>query len=166
VGVGVPPTATVTDSAWTLVMLKEAGVTVTVGVLTELVAVPLSKIVWVELGTLRLLSVSVREPLIVPDAVGAKLIDSVQDTPAARVPADGAELPVTGHGVAPELLKEKFVEILGLFPLGGMENLSAVPPLFNRVTNCGLSLLVDPTAVEEKLRLGASARSSFTIRLF
>ena len=34
VGVGVPATAIVTNNVWTVVMLNEAGVTVTVGVLT------------------------------------------------------------------------------------------------------------------------------------
>jgi hypothetical protein len=32
VGVGVPPTVTETESAWSVVMLDEAGITVTVGV--------------------------------------------------------------------------------------------------------------------------------------
>jgi hypothetical protein len=145
-------------------MLVEDGVTVTVGVMFAVppVAVPLSKIVWVALGTLRLLSVSTRDPLRLPAVVGAKLIDRVQNAPAASEPADEAELPVNGQAVPPELFKVKFVEILGLFPLDGIGNVSAVFPLFHSVTVCGLSLLVEPTVVDAKPRLGVSAKSSFT----
>ena len=153
-----------TDKACAVVMLDEDGVTVTVGVvLAEPVAVPLSEIVWVTLVPFRLLSVSIRDPMRLPAAVGAKLIDRVQDAPAASVPADEAVLPINGQAVPPELFKVKFVEILGLFPLDGMENANGVVPLFESVTVWGLSLLVEPTVVALKVRFGASAKSIFAM---
>jgi hypothetical protein len=135
-------------------MLDADGVTVTAGVVLTVppVAVPVSEIAWVALGTFRLLSVSARDPLRLPAAVGAKLIDRVQDAPTASVPADEAVLPTNGQAVPPELFKVKLDEILGLFPLDGMENANGVVPLFQMVTVCGLSLLVEPTAVVAKLK--------------
>ncbi len=55
--------------------------------------------------------------------------------------------------------------MLGLFPLPGIGKFSAALPTFSIVTVCGLSLLVEPGAVNAKLRLGGSTRSSFNIRL-
>jgi hypothetical protein len=152
----VPPlTATVTDRACAVVMLVDDGVTVTMGVdlMVPPVLVPLSEIVWVAFVPFKLLFVSTSDPVMLPEDVGAKLIDSVQDAPAAKVPADPAVLPINGQADPPELFKVKFVEMLGLFPLDGIENVSAALPLFARVTVCGLSLLVEPTAVVAKLKL-------------
>ena len=126
------------------------------------VAVPPSEIVCVTLDPFILLSVTTNDPLIVPAAVGAKLIGRVHEAPAASVPADDEVLPVIGQAVPPELLKAKFVEMLGLLPLDGIENVSAVFPLFDSVNVCGLSLLVVPTTADAKLRFGASAKSNFT----
>jgi len=99
-----------------------------------------------------LLSVTTNDPLIVPAAVGAKLIGRVQDAPVASVPADEAVLPINGQAVPPVLFKVKFDAILGLFPLVGIGSVRVVFPLFHRVTVCGLSLLVEPTFVVAKLK--------------
>jgi len=116
------------------------------------IAVPLSEIVCVTLAPFMLLSVTTSDPLIVPAAVGAKLIGRVQDAPTPSIPADEAVLPINGQAVPPVLFQEKFAAILGLFPLDGIGSVSAVFPLFHRVTVCGLSLLVDPTFVDAKLK--------------
>jgi hypothetical protein len=99
-----------------------------------------------------LLSVTTNDPLIVPAAVGAKLIGRVQDAPAASVPTDEDVLPINGQAVPPVLFNVKFDAILGLFPLVGIGSVSAVFPLFHRVTVWGLSLLVEPIAVDAKLK--------------
>jgi len=100
-----------------------------------------------------LLSVTTNDPLILPAAVGAKLIGRVQDAPTARVPVDEAVLPIKGQTVPPVLFSVKFDAILGLLPFDGIGSVSAVFPLFHRATVCGLSLLVEPTAVDAKLIL-------------
>jgi len=116
------------------------------------VAVPLSEIVCLTLVPFILLSVTASDPLIVPAAVGAKLIGRVQDAPVASVPTDEDVLPINGQAVPPVLFNVKFDAILGLFPLVGIGSVSAVFPLFHSVTVCGLSLLVEPTAVDAKLK--------------
>ena len=58
------------------------------------------------------------------------------------------------------------VAMLGFKPVAGTGKLKVALPLLVKVTVCGLSMLVEPNAVEAKLRLGASAKSSFTIALF
>ena len=83
----------------------------------------------------------------------------MQDAPAASVPADEAVLPINGQAVPPVLFNVKFVDMLGLLPLDGIENVKVEFPLFQSVTVCGLSLLVEPTAVVAKARLGGSAKS-------
>src|SRR6266566_3768774 len=50
--------------------------------------------------------------------------------------------------------------MLGFKPVAGTGNVSAAFPIFVSVTVCGLSLLVEPTAVGAKLRLGGSAKSN------
>ncbi len=55
--------------------------------------------------------------------------------------------------------------MLGLFPLPGIGKFSTALPMFSTVTVCGLSLLVEPGAVNAKFRLGGSAKSSFNARL-
>jgi len=96
------------------------------------------------------LSVTIRDPLIVPAAVGEKPIGREQDPPTASVPANEAVLPINGQAVPPVLLKVKFVAMLGLFPVVGIGKVSAELPLFDSVTICGLSLLVKPTFVVAK----------------
>jgi len=149
-----PLTATVTVKACAVLMLGKDGVTVIVGVVLTVppVLVPLNEIVWVALGTFRLLSVSTSDPLMLPVDVGAKLIGRVHDVPAARDPVNEAVLPINGHAVPPALFKVKFVETLGLLPLDGIGKVSAAFPLFHSVTVCGLSPLVDPTVVVAKLK--------------
>ena len=110
-----------------------------------------------------MLSVSSREPLSAPTAVGAELTDNWQDTPAASVPGTDELLLRSGQAEAPPLFKLKFAERLGLFPVDGIGKVNGALPEFSTVTNCGL--LVDPTAVEGNVRLGGSAKSSFTTRL-
>jgi hypothetical protein len=85
-----------------------------------------------------LLSVNTSEPLMLPTEVGPKLIGKVHDVPASSVPTDGAVLTMSGQAVPPELFNVKFGEMLGLFPLDGILNVSAMFPLFANVTVFGL----------------------------
>ena len=102
----------------------------------------------------RLLSVSTSEPLMLPEAVGAKLMGRVQDVPRASVPWELAELDINGQAVDPTLFNVKLTAIAGLFPLDGIGRVSAALPRLNTVTVFGLSLLVEPTAVDAKLNEG------------
>ncbi len=93
---------------------------------------------------------------------GVKLIRLVQEAPAASVAA--LELDESCGQV--ELLAiVNPAARLGFRPVAGTGNVSAALPIFVSVTVCGLSLLVEPTAVAAKLRLGASAKSSFATAL-
>ena len=88
-------------------------------------------------------SVNTSEPVILPTVVGTKLMDSSQEEPAFRSPAD-AELAVTsGHAEGLVVFRLKLDEILGLLPLAGIGKISGEFPLFSKVTFCGLSVLVD-----------------------
>ena len=112
-----------------------------------------------------MLSVRTSEPLKEPAAVGKKLIGSWQDSPGASVPGSEDPLLSNGQSKLPELFRVKFAEILGLFPLEGIGNVSAALPAFSTVIVRGLSGLAEPITVLEKVRLGGSAKSSFTTRL-
>jgi hypothetical protein len=130
-----------------------------------LVPMPLKGMLCIDPLTLRELSVKTSDPFSDPTAVGEKLMGSRQDSPAAKVPGDEELELISGHAEATLLSSVKFAAILGFSPVEGMGNDSAALPIFVRVTVCGLSLLVEPTAVEAKLRLGGSAKSSLSIRL-
>ena len=67
-----------------------------------------------------------------------------------------------GHAVPLVPLRLKLVvETLGFVPVAGIGKVNGALPMFENMTVCGLSLLVDPTLVEAKVRLGpARARSS------
>jgi hypothetical protein len=111
-----------------------------------------------------LLSVSTNAPLKAPAAVGAKLMGNWQDAPAASV-AGAEELTLrTGQAEDPLLFRVKFAAMLGLLPVDGIGKVNVAFPMFSTVTVCGLSVLVEPTAVLAKVRLGGSARSSFATR--
>jgi hypothetical protein len=111
------------------------------------------------------LSVKTIEPLKAPATVGAKPMGSVQDWPAKSVPAVEEPALISGHAEARPLPSVKLAAMLGLFPLLGTGKFNAALPTFSIVTVCGLSLLVEPGAVNAKLRLGGSAKSSFSMRL-
>jgi hypothetical protein len=98
--------------------------------------------------------------------MGEKLMGSWQDAPAIRVLAVEEPALTKGQAEAPLLFSVKFAAMLGSFPVEGIGKLSAALPTFSTVTVCGLSALVEPTAVVAKLRLGASAKSSFNTRIF
>jgi uncharacterized RDD family membrane protein YckC len=99
---------------------------------------------------------------LLPPDVGTKLIGKAHEVSAARVPTDEDVLLVNGHAVPPVLFKVKFAEMLGSFPLDGIGNVSAAFPMFHAVTVCGLSLLVEPTAVDAKfIRYHDSETSTF-----
>jgi hypothetical protein len=105
----------------------------------------------------RLVSVNTSEPLRLPGTVGAKVTGKVQLAPAARV-ADALLLLYVNGQLPPLLLsKVKFVAMLGLFPLLRIGKVSVALPLLIIVSVCGLSLLIEPTAVDAKVRLGALA---------
>src|SRR5580658_2466384 len=56
----------------------------------------------------------------------------------------------------------KFAGMLGFWPLAGTGKLSATLPRFSSVTVCGLSVLMEPMAVDAKCNVGASLRSSLS----
>jgi len=129
------------------------------------VPVPPSVIVCVEAATFRLLSVSTSEPVRLPVVAGVKLMGRMQVVFAASDPAD-EEVVTRGQAVLPVLVRLKLVpERFGSLPVPGMGSVSAAVPMFSSVTVCGLSLLVLPTTVDAKLRVGAVARFSFTTSL-
>jgi len=126
------------------------------------VPVPLKEMLCVAPLTLRALSVKTSDPLSEPAAVGEKLVGRRQDSPAAKVP-DEEELELTkGQAEVTLLLSVKLVAMLGLSPVAGTGKLSGALPILCTVTVCGLSLLVAPTAVVAKVKLGGLAKSSFT----
>ncbi len=114
----------------------------------------------------RLLSVRTSEPLREPAAVGTKLMGNWQNAPGASVPAAEEPLLISGQADAAPVLSVKFAVMLGLLPLDGIGKLNAALPTFSTVTVFGLSVLVAPTAVLAKVRLGGSAKSSSNARLF
>src|ERR1019366_9332282 len=93
-----------------------------------LVAVPFSEKLCVAPAMLRLLSVSVSEPVIRPVVVGAKLIGSRQLEPAASVPAVEDEGVRSGQSPAPPLVRVKFVVMAGLFPVAGTGKVNGAFP--------------------------------------
>src|SRR5258707_7388557 len=97
---------------------------------------------------------------MVPLALGTKLIESSQETPAANVPAVEDPASTTGHADDALLFRTKLCEMFGLFSLLSEGNVRLLFPTFSRVTVFGLSALVAPGAVVAKFRLGASAKSS------
>lgn len=109
------------------------------------------------------LSVRISEPEIGPVFVGVKLIEYTQEAPGASVPGQD-ELLSTGHIVRfPRL---KLAEMLGLVPEAGVGKVSAEVPTFWTVTVCGLSTLVEPTAVVAKISLGGIEKFSFNTELY
>lgn len=112
-----------------------------------------------------MLSVSTSEPLRSPSVVGAKLIKSWQDAPAASEPGSEEPALTIGQGEAPLSLKVKFAGMLGLLPVDGTGKLNAALPMLVMVTACGLSALIVPKAVLAKARLGGPAKFSFSNRL-
>ena len=127
------------------------------------VAVPLSEIDCVAFDTFRLLSVTSDEPLRAPAVTGPKLMGNRQEAPAASDPAVEELALTSGQAVDPLLLRLKFAEMLGLFPVEGIGMLSVELPMFASVTICGLSLLMEPADVVAKVREGGSVKSNFAI---
>ena len=113
---------------------------------------------------LSVLSVSTIDPVKFPPAGAVKLMGNKQDCPAASVPTVEEPVMISGHADFRPLPKVKFVPMLGLFPLFGIGKFNVALPTFMTVTVRGLSLLVEPGAVNAKLTLGGSARSSFNTR--
>jgi hypothetical protein len=130
-----------------------------------LTPVPLNGMLCVDPLILRALSVKTSGPLSEPTTVGEKLMGSRQDSPAAKAPGEEELELIRVQAEATLLLSVKFVEMLGLFPVDGMGKDRAALPSLTSVIVCGLSLLVEPTAVWAKVRLGGSAKSSFNTRL-
>jgi hypothetical protein len=124
------------------------------------VPVPLRGMLCVAFGLIALsaLSVSTNAPLIEPEVEGAKLTRYSQEAPEASEAGFEAVLSV---GQVVELPRLKFVEMLALFPEVGAGKFSAAFPMLSTTTSWGLSLLVEPTAEDVKLRLGGVARLIF-----
>jgi len=101
-----------------------------------------------------------------PTVAGAKLIGNWQDAPDASVPGVEELALTSGQAEAPLLFSVKFAAMVGLLPDDRMGMFRAALPTFSTVTVCGLLVLVEPTTVLAKLRLGASVKSSFTTSLF
>ena len=102
------------------------------------------------------------EPLIEPTAFGVKLIRLVHEDPGSSVAA--LEFEVSCGQVELSPIVNPAV-MLGSKPVAGTGNVSAALPIFVSITVCGLSLLVEPTAVDAKLSLGGSEKSIFTTAL-
>jgi len=128
-----------TDKACAVLMLNEAGVTLTVGVLGGVAPVPLRETVC---GEPVALSVMLMAPLRLPTEVGINVTEILQFAPAAR------ELPhVCVSAKSPDALIEAIV--------------SAAFPEFVSVMAC--AALVEPVACEAKVRLvGASVTAGAT----
>ncbi len=116
-------------------------------------------------AALSALSVNTSVPFKAPAAEGMKPISNRQERPGKSVPAAVEPELTSGQADVPLLLSVKFVGMLGFIPLLGTGKFSVALPTFSTVTVCWLSLLVDPGAVNAKLRLGGSAKSSFNTRL-
>ena len=97
-------------------------------------------------GAFKLLSVSTSEPVRLPGVVGEKFRAYVQVAPGASVSGLSC-----GH-VEPVANGND-----GDVIVAGVGNVRAALPTFSTVTVCGLSVLVEPTSVVAKLRLGGSA---------
>ena len=124
--------------------------------------VPWSVMAW-EPGAL--LSVNVSDPLSRPAATGAKLIDRMQESPAASVAA-ACELEETrGHAFETVLLSVKPAAMLGLWPVEGIGKVRSPLPVFSSVTVFGLSLLARPTSVAAKFSVGGVAALTSRMRL-
>jgi hypothetical protein len=108
-------------------------------------------------AALRFESVNTSDPLKLPAAVGAKLIENAQEAPAASVPGAEELLSTTGQELGALPARVKFVVMLGLLPVAGTGKDRSALPAFSSVTVCGLSVLVEPTGVLAKVRLGGSA---------
>ena len=136
-------------------------------VCVPMVDVPLSKMLCVVLDAFRLLSVRTRDSVGIglPTTVGWKLMGRVHEVPAASVPGEEAELGVNEHSGDAPLERGKFGGAYGLLPFAGTRKDNAALPSLVRVTVCGLSVLVAPTDVEAKARVGGSVRSSFATEL-
>src|SRR5690349_6338884 len=99
------------------------------------VAVPASEMLWgVNTGAaaLRLLSVRTSEPLRLPATVGAKLMESAHDAPAANVPGVAKLLPITGQAPGALLFRVTLFAMLGLYPDDGIGNVRSALPMFSR----------------------------------
>jgi hypothetical protein len=126
------------------------------------VPVPFRLMVWTDPPTFNALSVSLTVPLILPVVAGVKLIGSVHVVAAGRV-AMLSEVEVnSGHAIPPVLFMLKLAEILGFVPVAGIGNVNAAFPIFENRTVFGLSLLVEPTLVEAKVKLGPVPSAIFS----
>ena len=103
------------------------------------------------------MSVSTSDPPKVPASVGAKLIGNWHEAPAASVPGNDAVEATSGQAVPAVLFRVKFSAMLGLLPEPGTGKASAALPMFESVTVCGLSVLMDPTLVGAKVNAGGAA---------
>ena len=108
-------------------------------------------------GALKFESVNTSDPLKLPVAVGAKLIDNAQEAPAASVPGPEELLFMRGQVFGALSDTVKFVVMLGLLPVAGIGKDRSALPTFSSVTVCGLSVLVKLTGVLAKVRSGGSA---------
>ena len=120
---------------------------------------PLSEMVCAAFVRFKLLSVKISDPVSEPTAVGLKLTGNRQLAPAARVPEEESVVK-SGHAAVPLLFSAKFAEMDGLLPLVGTASVRGALPMLATVTVCGLSLLVEPTTVDAKVRLGGVAKFS------
>ena len=115
------------------------------------------------------MSVKVNVAVSLPDCVGEKLNGRMQVALGAIVPAVNDVLLIDGQAVLPVVVRVKFVDEdkLGFVPELGIDIVSGVLPMFVTVTVCGLSVLVDPTAVDANVKLGATVEIGILMtRLF
>jgi hypothetical protein len=140
---------------------SEAGESEATGAVGE-VAVPFKVMVWTVPSIFNALSVSLSVPLILPLVAGVKLMGRVHDVAAASVAVSNEVEVNNGHAVAPVLFRLKLGEMLGFVPVAGIGKVNVAFPMFEKVTVCGLSLLVEPTLVEAKVRLGPAPSAIFS----
>ena len=124
------------------------------------IAVPLKPTDWLVFATFSVLSFVTVDPLVVPTSWGAKLIKSVQDAPAASVPALDWVVSC-GQVELPPIVKPE--EMAGLSPLPGTSKVSAELPMLVIVSVCGLSALTLSTYVVANAK-GAAVVVTFRIR--
>ena len=118
----------------------------------------------VALVTFSALSVVTSAPLMVPAVVGVKSIAYRHVAPLASVPAVLDD--VVNFGQVVVVPSEKSVEMLGFVPEPGTGKLRLALPILSMVTDCGLSVLRDPTgSVARNSTVGAVLRFNSTAML-
>ena len=95
---------------------------------------------------------------MLPAEAGAKLTDSWQVLPAARVPTEEDVAETCGHAAELVPFRKKLAGMLGLLPEDGIGKVSGALPMLATVTVW--AVLVEPEFVVGKVKLGGVVVSS------